>query len=99
MLKPQSLGKVGRISLGKKNKYLEEIDKSLTQNTATWDEYSIDLLNMLLNIVLGNARHKRILKMPLIYGPYFYTSRRASGKVRDMEGGIGERVRDETLHM
>lgn len=63
MLKAQSLGKVGRISLGKKNKYLEEIDRSLTQNTATWDEYSIDVL---LNIVLWNARHKRILKMPLI---------------------------------
>ena len=45
MLKPQSLGKVGRISLGKKNKYLEEIDRSLSQNTTTWDEYSIDLLN------------------------------------------------------
>lgn len=63
MLKAQSLGKVGRISLGKKNEYLEEIDRSLTQNTATWDEYSIDVL---LNIVLWNARHKRILKMPVI---------------------------------
>lgn len=63
MLKAQSLGKVGRISLGKKNEYLEEIDRSLTQNTATWDEYSIDVL---LNIVLWNAGHKRILKMPVI---------------------------------
>ena len=63
MLKAQSLGKVGRVSLGKKNEYLEEIDRSLTQNTATWDEYSIDVL---LNIVLWNARHKRILKMPVI---------------------------------
>ena len=36
--------------------------------------------------------------MPLIQGPYFYTTRRASGKVRAMEGGMGERERVRMRH-
>lgn len=68
MLKHGILGKVGRIPLGVKNRYLEEIDRSLTQNMAMWNEYSIDLLlNILLNIVLWNTRYTSgILEMPLI---------------------------------
>lgn len=48
-----------------------------------------------------NARHKGSLKMPYVVRPYFYTTRRASGKVGNMEGRDGgerERVRIEAPH-
>lgn len=75
MLKCWTQGNVRRISLDVKSRYLEETDRSLTQNMVMWDWCSVGLFHTLLR----NARYGG-LEMPCVGDPCFYTPRRVFGK-------------------